>query len=185
MVRNGRARCASCISVQMVPGTLYVQVSGLRIPRGRRLAIQWNFYFFAHPGCLSRRPPFSSLLIPPPVINVSVNSFLESNDIAISRIAKTSKLLADGKRNFFRQWPCPKLKISKFRFEDSSNADRLISTFTHFNLLQVAILSWMTCLNLEHNVLILSNKEITIMYNYFACPFLNCNTINMRKICRL
>lgn len=88
-------------------------------------------------------------------------------------------------KNFFRQWPFPKVKVSKFLFEDSSNTDRLISPFTHFILLQVAILSWMTCLNLEHNVLILSNKEITIMYNYFACPFLNCNTINMKKICLL
>lgn len=83
MVRSSTARCASCSNIQMVPGVLNVQVSGLWIPRGRRAAIERTFYLCAHPNCLSRRPPFSNVRVPPPVINASANSFLEDRDFAI------------------------------------------------------------------------------------------------------
>ena len=34
MIRNSTARCASCTRVQMLPGMLYVHVTGLWVPRG-------------------------------------------------------------------------------------------------------------------------------------------------------
>ena len=83
MVGHSTAKCASCTRIQMLPGVLRVKVSGLWIPRGRRAAIERNFYLCAHPRCLSRKPPFSNLRVPPSEIHVSVNSFLDENDIAI------------------------------------------------------------------------------------------------------
>lgn len=85
MIRNSTARCASCTRVQMLPGVLYVHVTGLWIPRGRRSAVQRTFYLCAYPNCLSRKPPFSNVRVPPAEINVSVNSFLDGTDIDILR----------------------------------------------------------------------------------------------------
>ena len=95
MIRNSTARCASCTRVQMLPGTLYVHVTGLWIPRGRRSAIQRTFFICAFPNCLSRKPPFSNLRVPPPEINVSVNSFLDRTDVDILRERNLPLLLPE------------------------------------------------------------------------------------------
>ena len=83
MVGRSTAECASCTRIQMLPGVLHVRVCGLWIPRGRRAAIERNFYLCAHPDCLLRKPPFSNLRVPPKEIKLSVNSFLDENHIAI------------------------------------------------------------------------------------------------------
>lgn len=70
----------------MLPGILQVKVTGLWIPRGRRTAIERSFYLCAHPSCLTRKPPFSNLRVPPTEIKMSVNSFLSKNDIATERV---------------------------------------------------------------------------------------------------
>jgi len=63
MIWNNTARPASCTHVRMLPAMLYVHVTGLWIPRGRRSAIQSTFYIYAYPKCLLHKLLFSNLWV--------------------------------------------------------------------------------------------------------------------------
>ena len=84
-VMDRKASCPSCKN-GFPKGKPYICVNALFVPPNQPFAISRVFYFCAYPSCISKKPAYSNVIIPPN--KIEAGSIIKASEITEFRKRK-------------------------------------------------------------------------------------------------